>query len=680
MKLSIDSPRRLARPHPDLVTSLKNKKAIAIVGSGLSIDSGGPTWSELVQGVAAESLELFPEAARAVASALSLQQSGRLTDAAHELKQILGSSFHGAVVRQITTRRALQLDPRAVLEWSQGTTDRPLFTSFGVPTPRSMAPSAKHRILMRMGFAQVLTTNYDMLLEESVRDLGGVDSRSRSDRHIGTRIQEGKPLVLKLHGDIQHPEDIVLSSDDYAAAMHGDRHRGSILALLQTHRSFWVGCGHRDRNLDFLLDSTTGASLLNGGVALGVLGEPYLETRFRQARIVPAWVTCHAEVDEYIRDLAEALGVDIVERVTFDCRSAHELNLLARRFAMELGPLTGNRANMSLWRVIAEEGAADFDVSAPAWRELLGRLRANEQDLLRLCNRHRAIRLGHLEVGLASAGKPVSSSVRAEIEEDTAVIHASGEFDTFYVPRFMHTITHLSATGVRFIAVEMRLVKFLNSTALGGLLASFKECQNKGVRLAIVRPSPFARDIIEKVGLDRVVPVYDSQTEAFRTQDAKEEQTGGRFSEDPAVVLWSPAGLDNVALRNELVPEARDGSFWIGRMQDLDGESVSFRWLVPAELGPTTRDLVRSGLELRLRFRIPMSRRVCEAAGRIQTIREESASLLVTVAFESISDESRAACSQFASDMLALKQSFKRDGSPIVGAKASEGSEVEGSS
>jgi hypothetical protein len=45
-------------PSPDLIESLKKGKAIAIVGSGLSSQVGGPTWEELLYGMVAKHVKL----------------------------------------------------------------------------------------------------------------------------------------------------------------------------------------------------------------------------------------------------------------------------------------------------------------------------------------------------------------------------------------------------------------------------------------------------------------------------------------------------------------------------------------------------------------------------------------------------------------------------------------------
>ena len=45
----------------ELIDALKENRAIAIVGSGLSIAAGGPSWQDLLLGVAAEAQETKPE-------------------------------------------------------------------------------------------------------------------------------------------------------------------------------------------------------------------------------------------------------------------------------------------------------------------------------------------------------------------------------------------------------------------------------------------------------------------------------------------------------------------------------------------------------------------------------------------------------------------------------------------
>ena len=141
--------------------------------------------------------------------------------------------------------------------------------------------------------------------------------------------------------------------------------------------------------------------------------------------------------------------------------------------------------------------------------------------------------------------------ITAEPREDYTILHLRGEFDTYYCPYLLQEIETLQGAGVKRIALNLRLVKFINSTALGAIIKASTTLQAAGGRLAIARPSVFVRDIMEKVGLDRVVPIFDSDEDAGRHLVATAPVRGRSSSEesvldDESSVLFRPADPSRV--------------------------------------------------------------------------------------------------------------------------------------
>ncbi|MDP6956281.1 MAG: STAS domain-containing protein, partial [Planctomycetota bacterium] len=126
---------------------------------------------------------------------------------------------------------------------------------------------------------------------------------------------------------------------------------------------------------------------------------------------------------------------------------------------------------------------------------------------------------------------------------DYAILHLRGEFDTYYCPQLQEEVDALIKAGVCRAVLNLRLVKFINSTALGAIIKASKALTGAGGKLVIARPSPFCRDIIEKVGLDRVVTVYDTDEEACANlaSDAPAAISAEEITEDPSSVLFSLA-------------------------------------------------------------------------------------------------------------------------------------------
>src|SRR5262245_17630702 len=147
--------------------------------------------------------------------------------------------------------------------------------------------------------------------------------------------------------------------------------------------------------------------------------------------------------------------------------------------------------------------------------------------------------------------------VTAEPRENFTLLHLRGEFDTFYCALLQKEIDGLVASGVNRIALNLRLVKFINSTALGAIIKASKGLAAQGGKLVISRPSVFCRDIMEKVGLDRVVPMFDSD-EAAGTALLADKKGAARVqateeAEDDTSILFGPTDMKRI---EHFVPES----------------------------------------------------------------------------------------------------------------------------
>ena len=132
--------------------------------------------------------------------------------------------------------------------------------------------------------------------------------------------------------------------------------------------------------------------------------------------------------------------------------------------------------------------------------------------------------------------------ITVEPSENHAVLHLRGEFDTYYCPLLQEEIDNTQKAGITQIVLNLRMVKFINSTALGAIIKASKALDAQGGQLVISHPSTFCRDILEKVGLNRVVPVLDTDEDAiaqFDSQDAPDAASDeGAFEEDASSVLF----------------------------------------------------------------------------------------------------------------------------------------------
>ncbi len=266
--------------------------------------------------------------------------------------------------------------------------------------------------------------------------------------------------------------------------------------------------------------------------------------------------------------------------------------------------------------------------------------------------------------------------ITVEPRESYAILYLAGEFDTYYVPALQAEIDDLIKAGVSSAVLNLRLVKFINSTALGAIIKSSKQLNGAGGRLAIAHPSKFCRDIFSKVGLDRVVPVFDTDEEAASNLGvapaSSDDKDGSAFHEDESSVIFKPVDADRAAHFIEESTEVINpvhghdfGKNWsgIGRMAGLDDSNVRFTWsggktgLDPFHMG----QLVALGTDWKIKFRLPLLKKGhCEAIATISEVEERADGIKVQATFKEIDDETRGFVRQYSADMSYLKDELRK--------------------
>jgi len=265
--------------------------------------------------------------------------------------------------------------------------------------------------------------------------------------------------------------------------------------------------------------------------------------------------------------------------------------------------------------------------------------------------------------------------ITVEPHDDHAILHLRGEFDTYYVHLLQEEVDGILKSGVKNVVLNLRMVKFINSTALGAIIKASRSLTGQGGKLAISRPSSFCRDIIEKVGLDRVVPVHDNDEEAIAAMASGEasptKEGGDPFEEDKSSVLFTL--MDGERL-GHFIPKTKAtnpvhghsfGNAWsgVGRMAGLDEDGLRFTWsggntdLSAFDMG----QMLSIGTRLKVKFRLPLLKKgYLEAEVESELVEERAEGVKVGAHFVSIDDETRDAVRQYSSDMAFLKEELRK--------------------
>jgi anti-sigma B factor antagonist len=104
---------------------------------------------------------------------------------------------------------------------------------------------------------------------------------------------------------------------------------------------------------------------------------------------------------------------------------------------------------------------------------------------------------------------------RIDVDENggATVVAASGELDAFVADDL--TDAFARTLQVSRIVVDLASVSFMDSTALGILVRTVREVDEREGEIRVVLPTGSARRIFEITTLDRVLPVSGSLSEAL---------------------------------------------------------------------------------------------------------------------------------------------------------------------
>jgi len=116
-----------------------------------------------------------------------------------------------------------------------------------------------------------------------------------------------------------------------------------------------------------------------------------------------------------------------------------------------------------------------------------------------------------------------------KIERKTAgnvtILAFTGEFDAFNLPQVGEKIDTLIQKGCTHLVFNLRLLKFINSSALGYLIKTAKRLKELDGELVLSEPSKFFQTTIKTLGIDQIFRIYPDDQEAvkyFHAHDAEE--------------------------------------------------------------------------------------------------------------------------------------------------------------
>jgi len=111
-----------------------------------------------------------------------------------------------------------------------------------------------HKILSRLPIQTFWTTNYDKLIEESLVSAGKLPDVKYTKEHLAHTKPKRDAIVYKMHGDVDHPSQAVLTKDDYEKYhISMDQYLSNLKGDLITKTFIFIGFSFTDPNLDYIL-------------------------------------------------------------------------------------------------------------------------------------------------------------------------------------------------------------------------------------------------------------------------------------------------------------------------------------------------------------------------------------------------------------------------------------------
>jgi len=116
---------------------------------------------------------------------------------------------------------------------------------------------------------------------------------------------------------------------------------------------------------------------------------------------------------------------------------------------------------------------------------------------------------------------------------DVVILSFAGEFDTSNLPTVAEQIdAFIDEGGTRFV-FNLRLLKFINSSALGYLVKTAKRLREIDGELVLSEPSKFVQTTIKTLGIDQIFKIFPEDGEAVKYFQGARAQESGAFEGIP---------------------------------------------------------------------------------------------------------------------------------------------------
>ena len=236
---------------------------------------------------------------------------------------------------------------------------------------------------------------------------------------------------------------------------------------------------------------------------------------------------------------------------------------------------------------------------------------------------------------------------RTILDEGVAALTLTGEFDAFATSPFLGQVEAIIQSGITLVVINMRLVLFINSTAVGSLIKARKRLRGLGGDLVFSEMSQRVRETLDMLGLGQLIPSYANEEEAAKALRATAADKV-EVPDDNTVFVRA----NDAATQKKLA-----GLSGTAKMAAIEENSITF--VTTGDAAPFEK-----GAALKVKFRLPLFRRAYyfDVPCTVKSADKTKDGVKVTAEFGDMVDEDRRSIAQFVRDLRLLREEIRGAG------------------
>lgn len=118
-------------------------------------------------------------------------------------------------------------------------------------------PSKIHELIYNLDSRIIITPNFDKIYDTyaNTASVGTVIVKKFNENDIADCLRRPEPLIIKIHGSVESPDNMIFTRKDYSEARTKHRDFYHLIdALSITHTFIFIGCGTNDPDIRLILE------------------------------------------------------------------------------------------------------------------------------------------------------------------------------------------------------------------------------------------------------------------------------------------------------------------------------------------------------------------------------------------------------------------------------------------